>query len=415
MAHTTTRRDFLKTSFAASGLVALGAGVPHFISQTARAAAAAAGKTKDNILVVVELTGGNDGLNTVVPYKDAEYAKLRPTLKLSKAELKKVNDEIGLHPSLTGFAGLLEDKSLCIVQGVGYPNPSQSHFRSMDIWQAGSLAETLTEGWLGRALKKMPAGSQSFHLKTANQSSPLAFEGAPMRVPSIASLAEFQLQTAATSGADKKEQEMIITGAVKTEGKKPGLLDFVSRTAATTYASSKRLQEVGKNYQPKATYPDTPLANRLKLAAQLVDADLGARIFYVSIDGFDTHATQAPAHANLLSQVSGAMTAFYKDMKARGHGDRVLMMTFSEFGRRAKENGSRGTDHGSGAPMFLIGSKIKAGLVGAHPSLTRIPMGNLEFHTDFRQVYAAILDTWLRVPSKEVLGKEFKPAAVFKG
>jgi uncharacterized protein (DUF1501 family) len=407
------RRDFLKTSFAASGLAAWGLSVPGFVTRTALAAAGP-GK-KETILVVVELTGGNDGLNTVVPYKDADYAKLRPTLKLAPNTLKKVNGEIGLHPSLAGFAGLLEARELCIVQGVGYPNPSQSHFRSMDVWQAGSLAETLTEGWLGKALKKMPAGSQSFHLKSANQQSPLAFEGAPMRVPSLASLQEFQLQTAAASGADKKEQEKVITGAVKATSKKPGLLDFVSRTAANTYASSKRLREIAGNYQPRASYPNTPLANRLKLAAQLIDAEVGARIFYVSLDGFDTHATQAPAHANLLTQVDGAMTAFFKDVKARGHGDRVLMMTFSEFGRRAKENGSRGTDHGSGAPMFLIGGKVKAGPVGAHPSLTNLPMGNLEFHTDFRQVYAAILDKWLGVARKDVLGKEFEAAEVFKG
>jgi uncharacterized protein (DUF1501 family) len=406
-----SRRDFLMSS----SLVALGLNVPGFLGRTALAAAPAGKKgAKDTILVVVELTGGNDGLNTVVPFKDAEYAKLRPTLKISTDQLKKINDSIGLHPSLTGFAELLQDNSLCVVQGVGYPNPSQSHFRSMDIWQAGSLDETLTEGWLGKALKHMAGGTQSFHLKNANQASPLAFDGAPMRVPSIASLAEFQLQTVASSGADKKEQEKIITGAVNDTTKMPGLLDFVSRTAANTYASSKRLQEIGKNYQPKATYPNTPLANRLKLAAQLIDADLGARIFYVSHENFDTHATQAPAHAGLLAQLSGAMTAFYKDMKARGHGDRVLMMTFSEFGRRVKENGSRGTDHGSGAPMFLISSKVKAGALGDHPSLTDVPMGNLKFQTDFRQVYAAILDSWLGVSSKEVLGKEFKAAAVFR-
>jgi uncharacterized protein (DUF1501 family) len=407
----TSRRDFLKTS----SLVALGLNVPGFLGRTALAAPASGTKgAKDTILVVVELNGGNDGLNTVVPFKDPEYVKLRPTLKLPTDQLKKVNDSLGLHPSLAGFAELLQDNSLCIVQGVGYPNPSQSHFRSMDIWQAGSLAETLTEGWLGKALKKLAGGTQSFHLKSANQSSPFAFEGAPMRVPSIASLAEFQLLTAASSGADKKEQEKVITGAVKDSTKKPGLLDFVSRTAANTYASSKRLQEIGKNYQPKATYPNTPLANRLRLAAQLIDADLGARIFYVSIGSFDTHATQAPAHSALLAEVSGAMTAFFKDMKARGQGDQVLMMTFSEFGRRVKENGSKGTDHGSGAPMFIIGNKVKAGVVGAHPSLTDVPMGNLKFHTDFRQVYAAVLDRWLGVSSKDVLGGEFKAAGVFQ-
>ena len=174
------------------------------------------------------------------------------------------------------------------------------------------------------------------------------------------------------------------------------------------------MQEIGKNYQPKATYPNTPLAGHLKLAAQLIDANLGARIFYVSIDGFDTHANQQGAHAGLLKQLSEAMTAFYKDMAARGHKDRILMMTFSEFGRRAKENGSRGTDHGSAAPMLLVGGRLKAGVVGEHPSLTKLEMGNLKHHTDFRQVYAAVLEKWLGIGSREVLGAAFQPLDILK-
>ena len=410
---TPNRRSFLQSSLAAGGLAAWGLGAPGFVRCTA-AAAPAAGKpgARDTVLVVLELTGGNDGLNTVVPYKDPEYAKLRPTLKLSAGEVKKVNDELGLHPRLDGLAGLLEDSALCIVQGVGYPNPDQSHFRSMDIWQAASTAQTLTEGWVGKALKAMP-GTASFHLKGNNDRAPLALEGAPARVPSISSLAEFQLQMAAASGADGARQREIIEGAVKPSGG-PGLLDFVQRTASNTYASSRRLQEIGKNYQPKSPYPDTPLAGRLKLAAQLIDAGLGARVFYVTHDNFDTHASQAPAHANLLGQLSGAVTAFFKDLSARGHRDRVLLMTFSEFGRRAKENGSRGTDHGSAAPMFLVGGKVKPGAVGKHPGLTELEFGNLKHHTDFRQVYAAVLDGWLGVSSKDVLGGVFKPADVLK-
>jgi len=269
------RRRFLESTLAGSGLVALGLNVPAFLSRTALAAGPSPGKSsKETILVVVELTGGNDGLNTVIPFKDPEYAKLRPTLAIPRAQVKKLNDDVGLHPSLAGLAELHDDRSLCVVQGVGYPNPSQSHFRSMDVWQAASTAETLTEGWLGKALKSMK-GSPSFHLKSANQSSPLAFEGATARVPSIASLEDFQLQMTAASGADKKDQRDVIEGAVKAGSAKPGLLDFVSRTAANTYASSKRLQEIGKNYQPKVPYPQTPLASRLKLAAQLIDADLG--------------------------------------------------------------------------------------------------------------------------------------------
>ncbi|MFO0878669.1 MAG: DUF1501 domain-containing protein [Gemmataceae bacterium] len=408
------RRDFLRTAVASSGLVAWSMTSPTFVTRTAHAAGDASKKgNKDTILVVVELTGGNDGLNTVVPFKDAEYAKLRPTLKLPTDQLRKVNDELGLHPSLVSFSELLQDGALGIVQGVGYPNPSQSHFRSMDIWQGGTLDDNIAEGWLGKALKKMPTGSQSFHLKQANQTSPLAMEGAPMRVPSIGTLDEFQLQMRASSGADRREQSSIIEGAANSSGK-GGLLDFVSRTASNTYQSSKRLAEIGKNYQPKATYPNTPLAARLRLAAQLITAELGSRIFYVSIDGFDTHATQAPAHANLLGQVSGAIAAFYKDLKARGMGERVLVLTFSEFGRRARENGSRGTDHGSGAPLFLVGGRVRSGVIGKHPSLTELEMGNLQHHTDFRQVYASLLEDWLGVPHREVLGSEFKKVAVLR-
>jgi uncharacterized protein (DUF1501 family) len=407
------RRAFLKASLTGGSLASLGLSVPGFVARTALAAAPS-GKpgARETFLVVIQLTGGNDGLNTVIPFKDDLYAKYRPTLRVARSQVKKLNDHVGLHPQMDGLAGLMQDNALCVVQGVGYPNPDQSHFRSMDIWQAGSTAKEVTEGWLGKALKKLPAGVPSFHLGGNNEAAPLALTGAPVRVPSITSLADFQLKTEAASGAEQRDQRAIIEGTAKTTSSKPGLLDFVRRTAVNTYDSSKRLQEIAKNYQPKVPYPQTPLANKLKLAAQLVDADLGARLFYVSIDGFDTHANQQQAHANLLKQVSDAMTAFYKDLAARGHKDRVLLMTFSEFGRRAKENGSKGTDHGSAAPMLLVGGKVKAGVVGAHPDLGKLAMGNLVHHTDFRQVYAAVLDRWLGVDSKEVLGAAFTPVDV---
>jgi uncharacterized protein (DUF1501 family) len=413
------RRDFLKAS-----MIAWGLSVPAFLRRTAHAAPTAdkAG-ARDTILVVVQLTGGNDGLNTVIPFNDPDYPKYRPTLKVAPDQVKKLNDTVGLHPSLTSLADLLQEQSLCVVQGVGYPNPSQSHFRSMDIWQAASTAETLTEGWLGKALKGISKAA-SFHLTAPNESAPLALSGAPARVPSITSLADFQLRTLDGGGSAGKSERTLIE-AVSQPGSpsslpsgergrgEGGLLDFVRRTAANTYESSKRLQEIAKNYQPKVPYPPTGLANRLKLAAQLISADLGARLFYVSIDGFDTHANQAAAHPQLLQEVSGAITAFYKDMAAQGHKDRIAIMTFSEFGRRAKENGSRGTDHGSAAPMFLVGGKVKPGVVGAHPSLAKLEDGNLKHHTDFRQVYAAVLDKWLGVSSKEVLGQEYTAPELF--
>src|SRR5438132_955782 len=185
MIMTPTRRDFLKTSVATGSLVSWGLTVPAFLGRTAAAAPTAekAG-AKETILVVIQLTGGNDGLNTVIPHADEEYGKLRPTLRQAKTEIKKLNDQVGLHPSMDGLAGLLQDQALCVVQGVGYPNPSQSHFRSMDIWQGGSTAETLTEGWIGRALKSVPA-APAFHLADKNEGPPLAMTGAPVRVPTL--------------------------------------------------------------------------------------------------------------------------------------------------------------------------------------------------------------------------------------
>lgn len=403
-----TRRDVLKTG----SLIAFTGGLPGFLTRTANAApdALQAG-ARDTILVIVQLTGGNDGLNTVIPFKDAEYAKLRPTLKQPVAQIRKLNDDLGLHPSMTALADLWQDSALCVVQGVGYPNPSQSHFRSMDIWQAASTERELTEGWVGKALKAVP-GAGSFHLANANEVAPLALTGAPVRVPSIRTLQDFQLQFEASSGEDRRQQQNLLDAA--TTRSVPGLLDFVQRTAANTYATTRRLQEVSRNYQPRVAYPNSELGNHLKLAAQLIDAGLGTRLFYVTLDGFDTHAGQAGQHANLLTQVSEAIAAFFKDMSARGQRDRVLIATFSEFGRRAGENGSQGTDHGSAAPMFLVGGKVQPGIVGAHPSLTNLEMGNLRHHTDFRQVYAAILERWLGVQSRPILGREFPPVNVFK-
>ena len=412
----TDRRDFLKTST----LLGFGATVPSFLGKTALAAPAT-GKagSKDTILVVVQLTGGNDGLNTVIPITDSEYAKLRPTIGIKKDNAKKLSDDFAFHPAMGELAKLFEDQAVCVVQGVGYPNPNQSHFRSMDIWQTASTAENITEGWIGKALKQQAI--PGFHIpEPGKETAPLALNGAPARVPSIASLADFQLKMTAASASDKQSQKKLIEGVAS--GTMPAtsqtnMLDFVRRTATNTYASSQRLQEVGKNYEAKATYPANGLGTRLKLAAQLIDAGIGARIFYVSIDGFDTHAGQGGAtgsHARLLAEVSGAIGAFYQDLAARGHKDRVCVMTFSEFGRRAKENGSHGTDHGSGAPMFLVGGRVNAGLLGTHPSLTKLEDGNLVHNTDFRSVYAAVLDQWLGLDAKKILGAGFDPLKVFK-
>ncbi len=413
-----TRRQFLQSSLTTAGVVAWGTTAPAFLSRTALAAPAT-GKpgAKETILVVVQLTGGNDGLNTVVPFADDGYPKLRQKLRIPTGDLKKIDDKVGLHPSLAGFSGLLEDHALAIVQGVGYPNPNESHFRSMDIWQAGSLAPDPIEGWLGKTLGRMQS-SPGFHIAAPNEQSWLALAGAPAKVPSITDLKQFELQTQSASGADHSAQRQMIESDAKRGGGsamaggdsgQPSLLDFVRRTAVNTYANCQRLHDVAKNYQPKSPYPNSGLAERLKLVAQLIEADLGARIYYVTLNGFDTHANQLLTHANLLRELSDAMTAFFKDMSEHGHRDRIMLMTFSEFGRRAKENQSQGTDHGSAAPMFLIGGRVKPGVIGEHPSLSDLYMDKLKHHTDFRQVYATLLDGWLGVSSEAVLGERFKP------
>ena len=406
-----TRRDFLK----ASSMIALGSSVPTFLNKTAAQAPQAQNAgARDTILVVIQLTGGNDGLNTVIPFRDPLYARHRPTLKQPDAQIRKINNDLGLHPSMTAMADLLQDNALCIVQGVGYPNPSQSHFRSMDVWHAASTAADLSDGWVGRALRHVPAAS-SFHLAGRNESAPLALTGAPVRVPSVGSLEDFQLRIEAGSQADRRAQQTIIEQSAQNQASPSSLLDFVQRTATNTYASSRRLQEIGRNYTPRVPYPANELANHLRLAAQLIDAGIGARLFYVAMDGFDTHAGQAESHASLLTTLSSSVSAFFRDMAERGHRDRLLIMTFSEFGRRAAENGSRGTDHGSAAPMFLVGGRVRPGVVGAHPSLANLEDGNLRHHTDFRQVYAAVLDRWLGVPSRQVLSGPFEAVDVIRG
>jgi uncharacterized protein (DUF1501 family) len=409
---TSSRRSFLQTS----ALLGFGATVPTFLAKSALAAPTSekAG-AKDTILVVVQLTGGNDGLNTVIPYTNDDYAKLRPTIGIKKSDVRKLNDDLGLHPAMKGLAKLYDEKAVCVVQGVGYPNPDQSHFRSMDIWHAGSTAKQLTEGWIGKAFKQQTV--PGFHLaESTKETAPLALTGAPARIPSLTSLEDFQLKTSSANAADKQKQKELIETVATSGTSKNNLLDFVQRTATSTYASSDKLASLGKNYTPKATYPTTTLANRLKLAAQLIDADVGARLFYVSHDGFDTHSGQGGAtggHAGLLETLSEAISAFYADVSARGHGKRVVVLTFSEFGRRAKENGSHGTDHGSAAPMFLVGGGVHAGILGDHPSLTKLDDGNLVHAIDFRTVYSAVLDRWLGLDAKTILGDEFKPAKVF--
>jgi uncharacterized protein (DUF1501 family) len=404
-----TRRKFLATLTGGSAVISLGGHVPEFL---ARAAAAEPASGKDTILVVVQLTGGNDGLNTVVPYNHAAYRKARPKLAIPAGDVLKINDSIGLHPSARGFSDLLEGGKLAIVQGVGYPDPNRSHFESMDIWQTCQRkGNPRTTGWLGRFLdasqQATDVDAPAIHIGFEKQ--PLALAAEKVRVPSFASPESFRFQ----DGGSRQLREAIQTLANRDKNQESDpLLGFLQTSTASALSTSERIAEALRDYRTPVAYPESALATRLKTVAQLIDAELKTRIYYVELDGFDTHSQQAAAHGALLQQLSGAIRAFVEDVAHHGHGDRTLVMSFSEFGRRVAENASEGTDHGAAAPMFLAGSKVRAGLVGEHPSLDELDDGDLKHQIDFRQVYATLLERWISCDSKSVLGGNFKAIEV---
>lgn len=403
------RREFLRTTLGTSAVVSLGATVPGFL----RAAAAAATDAKETILVVVQLSGGNDGLNTVVPFADPAYRNSRPTLAIPTSDVLKINDSLGFHPSARGLADLLEDNSLAIVQGVGYAEPNRSHFESMDIWHTCQRkSDTRTTGWLGRYLDASQADKSgvSLALHLGHEKQPFALTASGVSVPSISSLESFRLN----DSGDKDVRSTISKLASSSREDSDSILGFLQSTTTVALEASQRVEQASRDYKTPVSYPDHELAAKLKTVAQLIDSGLGTRVYYVTLDGFDTHSQQPAAHAVLLSQLGGAVSSFIKDINHHGHGERVAVLAFSEFGRRVAENASEGTDHGAAAPMFLAGNKVRPGLIGKHPSLTDLEDGDLKFHTDFRQVYATVLESWLGWPSKSVLGDTYKTVAAFK-
>jgi uncharacterized protein (DUF1501 family) len=413
-----TRREFLITG---SG-VAVGALLPDVFRETAEAAPKSDRPGgRETVLVVIQLTGGNDGLNTVIPFNDPVYRSERPKLRQPAASVHKINGELALHPVMSGFSKLLEDSKLAIVQGVGYPNPNRSHFESMDIWHRASKSKAERYGWIGRALPKLGGPAAALHIGGGD--GPLALFSATGHAPSLNSLKDYQLRLGAGPSAESKRklierlaEPSFPSSSLGTRAKSSnGLLDLVRSSARQTYKSSQQMRRVAKELQGKdaAGYPQTGLATRLKLMARLIDAGVPERVYYTSLEGFDTHAAQAKTQPNLLKELSDAVAAFEKDLKQHGHQKRVLVMTFSEFGRRVRENGSEGTDHGAASQMFLVGDAVKAGPIGRHPSLSDLVNGDLKFHTDFRSVYATILKNWLHVEPVPILGRKFPLLPLF--
>ena len=435
-----TRREFLRTTMLGG---ALSWTVPAFLANTFSAlhAAAADSATQTTtgrdgtILVILQMAGGNDGLNTLVPYANDYYHRARPQLGAIAREVLQLNDQVGLHPSLTGFKELFDAGNLSVVQGIGYPNPNRSHFRSTEIWQTASDSERFEKyGWIGRYFDNACAGCDPTVGVSVGQGMPQAFAAAhPMGV-SLQNPENYRFISndgKMEDGAASSEQSYrklnqpdeammqgdaelnsggsigAITGATPAGG--GSALDFLERTALDAQVSSDKIRAISRQVDNKATYPNGQLANSLKLVARLIAGGLATRVYYVSQGGYDTHTNQLPTQQRLLKELGDSVKAFTEDLKAQGNFSRVLMMTFSEFGRRLTENANGGTDHGAAAPMFMVGEKLKAGLLGKYPSLAPGDLlnGDIQYSVDFRSVYAGVLEGWLKTPSAPILGRQF--------
>jgi len=417
------RRGFLGASCVS---MAGGAFAPRLFARAAEDSARAL--ANDHALVVVELTGGNDGLNTVIPFEDPLYYRNRRTLAVPRKEVIRLDDRVGLHPKMAALGELYREGRVAVVQGVGYPEPNRSHFRSMEIWQTASTAPLPpAAGWLGRYLDAgSPAGPSSGAPTAAdpagafprglalNATLPQAMRAARADVAVVARLDELGGGVGSGSASDQLRRKLTAAPAPKPAAAGP--VDFLRRQADTLYRTADHLKRASAATPPPAAgvnYADDGLANQFRRAGQLLAAGLGVRVLYCAQDGYDTHASQAASHGDLLATLSDALAAFQRDLTARGLADRVAVLVYSEFGRRVDENASRGTDHGAASCVFVVGPKVKAGLAGTYPSLSRLGDGDLIHTTDFRSVYAAALGRWLGGPSGDGLDSAHMPLDLF--
>ena len=433
-----TRRQFLKSTVLGAAVTWT---IPSFLSRTFAALQANAADSatqvptgKDApILVVLQMAGGNDGLNTVIPYANDFYFKARPSLRIPAKEVLKLTDDFGLHPALEPFKALYEDGQLTIIHGAGYPNPNRSHFRSTEIWQTASDARKVEKyGWLGRYFDNACKGCDPTVGISIGRQMPQAFASAKPIGICLDNPQNYRFATDdVKNGSEMKSSERFFrelngSAAIESEALEASAgasitsltgaipaqlspLDYLERTALDAQISSDRILAASRKSRNQASYPPSQLANSLKLVARLIGGGLATRVYYISQGGYDTHANQAPAQDRLLRDLASAVKAFGDDLKAQRNADRVLVMTFSEFGRRVAQNANGGTDHGAAAPMFMVAPKVKAGFLGSFPSIAPADLhnGDLKFTTDFRSVYAGVLETWLQTSSAPVLGRKF--------
>jgi uncharacterized protein (DUF1501 family) len=405
----TSRRDLLKVSLSGAAVVSIGSTIPAFLTRFALADTPATNPVaRDNILVVVQLSGGNDGLNTVIPIGDDVYHKSRQVIGIKDRSLM-LDDTLALNPSMTAFKELFSQGKLAVINGCGYPQPNRSHFRSMEIWQTADPINFQTSGWLGHYLDHMVRGTdQSLTAINVGSQLPTALvtDGAP--VPSIQAIADFGLVADQGIIARDVAAENKLIAAMNAVREETPALQFLTRQATNAIVSAAEIHRLTNNYKPDVAYPGG-LGQSLRLIAQLIAGNLGTRLYYCEIGGFDTHSAEEPQHSQLLGAVASSISAFHKDLAAKRIDDKVVVMCFSEFGRRVEQNASNGTDHGTAAPMFVSGGAVKGGLYGRYPSLADLDAGDLKYTTDFRRVYATILEKWLSADSAAVLQNSFQP------
>lgn len=390
------RRNFLKQS----SLIAMATSMPGFLSRLANNTSA---RPDDRVLLVIQLDGGNDGVNTLVPFADEGYSKHRDNLLLKERDLLKLDTATGLHPDVRGLADLWEDGQLALLPSVGYPNPNRSHDASMAIWQTCRFQtiEQNTYGWIGQSLdqKTPPSEGSPSALFVGDRQVPIALQGRKTTASSLENLDDFVLPKEVREFGRKD-----VVDATSTD-----LLSFVQRTQADAFRLSTKVSDlVGTKQKVSTSYPAYRLGQELKTISRLIKAGFGTRVYYANQGGYDTHSAQRANHADLLRELSGAIKAFLDDLKQSKLDERVMILCFSEFGRRVDENASAGTDHGAGGLVLLAGPNVNAGIHGEYPSLLDLDGGGLRVKTDFRQVYSSILSDWLEVESTSVVGDGFE-------
>ncbi|MBL4697654.1 MAG: DUF1501 domain-containing protein [Phycisphaerales bacterium] len=423
-----TRRAFMQSSAA---LASAAITVPAFIQSSAYALpkpelglSSIAGVDEDKILVIIQLSGGNDGLNTVVPYRDDNYHRMRPNhaLTLDNLHILSKNGagnagDLALNGSMTGIRELYDEGQCAIIQGVGYPNPNRSHFTSTDIWHTADTRGT-GDGWIGKYIDAQCCGygkgqsGQPDYSHTLEppiaigRQAPLALTGRHMMPVSFES-ADLFSWAGGTYSKDIIDNHQALTDTSTEHAHEGSNNAFLMRTAMDARISSEIIRKAVAA-EPLVKYQGTEISKQLSMIGSMIRAGLKTRVYYASLGGFDTHANQVNGHNRLLGQFSDAIRSFQSDLKAQGNDGRVTTMCFSEFGRRVGQNASRGTDHGTAAPMFMFGAKVKGGFHSRHPSLTNLDNGDLKYTADFRSVYAEVLDKWLSTKSRDVLGAGYK-------